>query len=52
VKIRLIGLPEEVEQAVGTLRTAFEVLRVSRPYPCRDGRQVRVYLDVQPRAAA
>lgn len=50
MKIRLMGLPDEVETAVDVIaRLAMvEVLQVSDPYPNRgDSRMVRVYVDAQ-----
>ncbi|MGW3351720.1 hypothetical protein ACWDA3_51210 [Nonomuraea rubra] len=49
MKIRLTGLPEEIEQVTTRLRDVLDVLEVSAPYPCRgESRQVRVYLEVRP----
>ena len=49
MKIRLIGLPEEVTAAAGRLGQIFEVIEISDPYPCRGAsRQVRVYAEVRP----
>ena len=50
VKIRLTGLPPEVDQAVNALSDAqaLDVIEVSSPYPNRgDSRQVRVYIEAQ-----
>ena len=50
MKIRLWGLPAEVEQAVSILTDAYalDVIEVSRPYPNRgDSRIVRVYIQAQ-----
>jgi len=53
VKIRLSGLPAEIDYAItvltGTL--ALDVIEVSSPYPNRgDSRIVRVYIEAQVRA--
>lgn len=48
MKIRIIGLPDEVTQAVDLLTRTLDVIEVSAPYPTRGtGRQVRVYLEVR-----
>lgn len=48
MKIRLIGLPDEVTQAVDLLTQTFDVIDASAPYPTRGtGRQVRVYLEIR-----
>jgi hypothetical protein len=49
MKIRIIGLPEEVTQAVEILGTAFDIVEISDPYPCRGvSRNVRIYAEVRP----
>jgi hypothetical protein len=53
MKIRLMGLPAEIDQAVNALSNAqaLDVIEVSSPYPNRDGsRMVRVYIEAQLRA--
>ena len=53
MKIRLSGLPAEVDQAVSALSDAdaLDVIEVSSPYPNRgDSRIVRVYIEAQFRA--
>ena len=53
VKLRLMGLPAEVDQAVTVLSDAraFDVVQVDGPYPNRgNSRLVRVYIEVQLRA--
>jgi hypothetical protein len=55
VKVRLIGEPDDVEDALDALQDALHVTRVSRPYPCRGDSQrvrVRVYVDVDHRTVA
>lgn len=48
IKIRLEGLPDEVEKAVADLMNAFRVLSVSEPYNNRRGSlYVRRYVDVE-----
>jgi hypothetical protein len=50
MKIRLMGLPAETDQAVSALRDArgLDVTEVSGPYPNRgDTRLVRVYIEAQ-----
>ena len=53
MKIRIMGLPEEVTPAVQALTSTdrLEVTEVSAPYPNRgDSRMVRVYIEAQIRA--
>jgi len=47
MKIRITGLPNEVETAVEQLQKAFRVLAVSPPYPNRGSQYVRVYLEAE-----
>ena len=48
MKIRLMGLPEEVGPATDALREVFDVFSVSEARPNRgDSREVRVYLEVR-----
>ena len=50
MKIRIMGLPDEVESAVEIFAklAMFEVLEVSDPYPNRgNSRMVRVYIEAQ-----
>ncbi|WP_219471267.1 hypothetical protein [Nonomuraea rhizosphaerae] len=48
MKIRIIGLPDEVEQAAATIADVLDVVETSAPYPCRGAsRQVRLYLEVR-----
>ena len=50
MKIRLTGLPAEIDQAVTVTNDAqaLDVIEVSNPYPNRgDSRQVRVYIEAQ-----
>lgn len=48
MKMRLHGLPEEVEEAVKRLQGIFAVVSVSDPYPDRGAsRLVRVYVEVR-----
>jgi len=50
MRIRLTCLPGEVEAAIDAIRRVFDVLYVSRPYPCRGGDpRVRIYLEAEPR---
>ena len=52
MKIRLIGLPEEVTAGAERLGEVFEVIEISAPYPCQgSSRQVRVYAEVRPQPA-
>lgn len=48
VKIRLHGMPDEVEEAVKRLQGTFAVVSVSDRYPDRGAsRLVRVYVEVR-----
>jgi hypothetical protein len=50
MKIRLTGLPAEVDQAVTLIRDAkiFDVVQLDGPYPNRGrSRLVRVYIEAQ-----
>ena len=50
MKIRLMGLPSEVDQAVTIIRDAkiFDVVQVDGPYPNRGrSRLVRIYVEAQ-----
>lgn len=47
VSFRLLAPPEEIDHALTCLNEVFEVVNVSRPYPCHGtGGQVRVYAEV------
>ena len=53
MKLRLMGLPTEVDQAVIIVYDAnvFDVIQVDGPYPNRgDSRQVRIYIEAQLRS--
>ncbi|TYB38411.1 hypothetical protein [Actinomadura chibensis] len=46
--IRLIGLPEEVAADTEVLAEVFDVVEVSKAYPCRRAsRNVRVYVEAR-----
>jgi hypothetical protein len=50
VKLRLIGLPAEVDQAVTAIRDAkiLDITQVDGPYPnLGNSRMVRVYIEAQ-----
>jgi hypothetical protein len=50
MKIRLLGLPAEVDQAVTVISDVqgFDVIQVDGPYPNRgNSRLVRVYIEAQ-----
>ena len=50
MKIRLMGLPAEVHQAVNAIRDAkiFDIAQVDGPYPNRGrSHQVRIYIEAQ-----
>lgn len=48
VKIRLQGLPEDVEKALESLKNTFVIHSISEPYKNRDGEYVRIYIDAEP----
>lgn len=48
VKIRLHGMPEEVEQAIEKLKNFFNLNAISAPYADRgQSKYVRVYVDAE-----
>jgi len=47
VKVRLQGLPDEVEEILKQLREQFRILEESNQYDNRNSEYVRVYLDVE-----
>ena len=50
MKIRLTGLPAEIDQAVNALSNAqaLDVIEVSSPYPNRgDSHMIRIYIEAQ-----
>lgn len=48
VKIRLIGLPDEVKAAAERVAEVMNLVDTSEALPCRgNSRQVRVYLEVR-----
>ena len=36
MKIRLMGSPEELAQMIEYIRKKYNIIDISRPYPCRD----------------
>lgn len=48
MKVRVMGPAEQVDRFVAELRDLFDLVEVSRPYPCRgDSQLVRVYVEVR-----
>jgi len=47
VKIRLWGLPDEIEDAVKSLQEGFKILSESRQYKDKKSEYVRVYVEVE-----
>lgn len=48
VRVRVIGLPDEVTAAVTRLGAVFGLVETSKPLPCRGtSRNVRIYLKVR-----
>ncbi|MFI0451196.1 hypothetical protein [Actinomadura sp. 6N118] len=53
MKIRLTGLPAEVQDAADRIAAVMAVLETSRPYPRRgDSRMVSLYLEAELREPA
>ncbi|GAA3801647.1 hypothetical protein GCM10022226_21840 [Sphaerisporangium flaviroseum] len=48
MKIRIIGLPDEVTQAADILAQMFDLIEISEPYSCRGTtRNVRLYAEAR-----
>lgn len=48
MKIRIIGLPDEAEQAADLIARTLDVIEVSAPYPTRgNSRNIRIYIEAQ-----
>lgn len=48
VKVRLQGLPEEVEKMIQSLREkGYRILSESDQYPNRNSEYIRVYLEIE-----
>ncbi|MEV4887879.1 hypothetical protein AB0K48_00620 [Nonomuraea sp. NPDC055795] len=48
VKIRIVGLPDEVDRDAAEIARVLTVVETSTPYPSRgNSRQVRLYLEVR-----
>lgn len=48
MKIRVMGLPPEVNEAVKVIGEVFDVIQVDGPYPNRgNSRMVRVYIETR-----
>ncbi len=47
VKLRVEGLPEDVEAALRSIRMCFVVVEESQAYPNRNSKLVRVYVTVK-----
>ncbi|MEU7743360.1 hypothetical protein [Nonomuraea sp. NPDC049158] len=48
MKIRITGLPDEVDHAATEIARVLTVIETSTPYPCRgNSRQVRLYLEAR-----
>lgn len=47
IKIRVMGKPRDVEEAVKRLGNVFRVLDVSKPYRNRRSEYVRVYVEIE-----
>lgn len=48
IKIRLEGLPDEVQATLDTMRELYVIHSVSKPYANRNSNYVRVYLEIEP----
>ena len=47
IKIRITGLPGEVELSLGKLKRYFYILKESKPCKDRNSKYVRVYMDAE-----
>jgi hypothetical protein len=47
IKVRLQGLPDEIERFVDDFKLNYEVLEVSDPYKNRNSEFVRVYVTIK-----
>lgn len=47
LKVRLEGLPEEVQKGIESLEKQHQVLSVSKPYPNRNSEYVRCYIEMK-----
>jgi hypothetical protein len=48
MKVRIIGLPDEVREFVDRLPEIADVIEISNPYPCRGTtRNIRVYGEIR-----
>lgn len=47
IKIRVEGVPAEVNNTLVRIRKAFRVLSESRPYQNRNSEYVRVYVEIE-----
>lgn len=47
LKIRVEGLPDEVEKYIKKFKENNEVLQVSKPYKNRNSKYIRVYLEIE-----
>ncbi|WP_176547942.1 DUF3970 family protein [Priestia aryabhattai] len=47
LKIRLQGLPHEIEAFINDFHEKYEVLSISDPYENRNSKFVRVYIEIQ-----
>ncbi|MEU6790016.1 hypothetical protein ABZ912_63500 [Nonomuraea angiospora] len=48
MKIRIIGLPDEVTQAADLIARTFDAIEISAPLPCRgNSRNMRIYTEVR-----
>lgn len=49
MRLRLTGLPTEVQTAAERIASVLDVVETSTAYPCRgDSQQVRLYLEARP----
>ena len=47
VKLRLEGIPAEVDRTVESLRENFQLLQISKSYQNRNSEYVRIYIDAE-----
>lgn len=47
MKIRIMGKPEEIKEAVKELEKMFDIISVSNPYANRNSIECRVYVEAE-----
>jgi hypothetical protein len=47
IKLRITGLPDDVDSFLSNLRELFSITNESKPYQNRNSKFVRIYADLQ-----